>query len=381
MDTTIFFSHSETGHVLEYFHHIYGICLEIPEKRFIFVVPERFEELKRKVTWPDASNVFFDYISSTENKTYQGKSVFKLSYSLSKILCERIKKYQATKVLSLFWFPVVPFGVMMFPRGLKASAILYDVYLRERDELSVQARLRHYLNFWLFAKSRRVERAFVLNDDSMASILNNKYNTTHFCTLPDPFNPIPDDGLINLRDEYGIGEDVTLFAHFGGLAKRKGTLRILDAAELLSVQEKKNCCFVFAGRVDSEIKVDFYNKVKQFSKNSRVIVKDEFCSYSFLASLCKCCNCILIPYEFANRSSGLLGYASHYCKPVIAPNYGLIGHLVNEYKLGITGNVMDTKELADLMRCAINYELNYSSRNYCFINSVDNFCNVIRRTI
>lgn len=381
METTIIFSHTETGHILEYFHHIYSICEEMPERQFVFVVPERFAELKKEATWSDASNVLFDYIYSTDYKSYQGKSVFKLSYSLSKILCDRIKKYKATKVLSLFWFPIVPFGLLLFPRGLKASAILYDVYLRERDELSLQSRLRHYLNFWLFAKSRKVVRAFVLNDEHMAGVLNEKFNTKHFYALPDPFNPITEAGLINLRDEYGIGKNVTVFAHFGGLDRRKGTLKILDAISHLTEGERKNSCFIFAGRVYSDIKDEFYRKENELAGKVKIIVKDEFCSYGYLASLCNCCDAILMPYENANRSSGILGYASQFGKPVVAPDNGLIGNLVEKYRLGVAGDLKDAIVLAETMKKIMNNEYVNPSQEYCTVNSVKAFCDVIRLSV
>lgn len=381
METTIIFSHTETGHILEYFHHIYSICEEMPEKRFVFVVPERFAELKDEVTWPNASNILFDYISSSENKTYQGKSVIKLSYNLSKILCDRIRKYQADKVVSLFWFPIVPIGVFIFPRGLKASAILYDVYLREYDEISIQARLRHFMNFRLLAKSRKVEKAFVLNDEHMTGVLNNKFNTKHFCALPDPFNPILEDYLINLRDEYRIGENMTVFAHFGGLDRRKGTLKILDAISHLSEEERNNSCFIFAGRIYSDIKDEFYKKENNLAGTARIIVKDEFCSYSYLASLCNCCDAIMMPYENANRSSGILGYASQFGKPVISPDSGLIGNLVARYRLGLYGNVKDPGSLAEMMRCVINREYDRPSQEYCSANSVDAFCRIIKLSL
>lgn len=381
METTIIFSHTETGHVLEYFHHIYAVCVEKQERRFVFVVPEGFKRLKGEQEWLDSQNVNFDYISESEFQSYQGASILRLSSLLTGILKRRIKKYNANKVFSLFWFPIVPFGVFRFPHGVKISTILYDVYLRELGELSFQAKLRHRFNFWLLSRARKIEKAFVLNDEDTAAILNKKFHTNHFQTLPDPYNPIPEERMIDLRKEYGIGNSRTIFAHFGGLDRRKGTLRILEAIDYLSEEERKACCFIFAGRVYADIKDEFYKKTSVLSSKVQIIINDEFCSYSYLASLCKCCDAILMPYENANRSSGLLGYASQFRKPVVAPNFGLIGRLVEKYKIGITGDVRNANSLADLMRIIMNNKYEVPLKDYCVVNSVERFCGIFRKTI
>ena len=381
METTIIFSHTETGHILEYFHHIYGICVEKQEQRFVFVVPEGFKRIKNEQVWSNTPNVIFDYISYSKVHSYQGASIIRLSLILTGILKERIKLYNANKVFSLFWYPVVPFGVFRFPRGMKVSTILYDVYLRELDELSFRAKLRHKVNFWLLATSRTVTDAFVLNDENTAVVLNEKFHTNHFLPLPDPYNPIPDNNTLDLRKEYGIEKNKTVFVHFGGLTQRKGTLRILEAIDGLSEEERNKCCFIFAGKVYPDIKTALYKKIEELSVGAQIILKDVFCSFAYIASLCKCCNAILMPYDNANRSSGLLGYAAQFKKPVIAPNHGLIGSLVEKYRMGITGNIKDTKALCEMMRGIMNEGYDVESDDYCAANSIEQFCGIIRKVI
>lgn len=380
MLTTLIFSQSATGHVLEYFHHIYEMCMSCTDRKFVFIVPEEFEKLKGNKVWRDADNIKFDYLSSLEVETYSGQPALKLSRELTRILNEKIHLYQADKVLSLFWFPLVPFGPFVFPKTVKASAIFYDVYLREIDELSWKAKLRHYVNFWLLSRSAIIDTCYILNDSECAVKLNGKFHTSKSKYLPDPFNTISDDGLFDFRKENEIGENQILFAHFGGLSERKGTLTIVESFPNLSDEEKRKYVFVFAGKIYDDIKARFYKDVKEIT-DLRIIIKDEFCSDAYLASLCNACNAILIPYKYSNRSSGLLGYASQYHKPLIGPKNGLLADVIKEYQLGISVDEDDINELKKAYIQIDNGEIPNPTSEYCACNSIFHFCEALRNSL
>ena len=75
-----------------------------------------------------------------------------------------------------------------------------------------------------------------------------------------------------------------------------------------------------------------------------------FCDYSFLGELCFECDAILAPYLDSARSSGIIGHASQYHKPIIAPSSGLIGRLVKKYKLGYLLPTISPYSLCDAYR-------------------------------
>lgn len=43
---------------------------------------------------------------------------------------------------------------------------------------------------------------------------------------------------------------------------------------------------------------------------------------------------MLTPYRNTSQSSGAIGYAAQYGKPVIGPLKGLLGYLIKHYRLG-----------------------------------------------
>ena len=168
-----------------------------------------------------------------------------------------------------------------------------------------------------------------------------------------------------------------MFIHFGGLQKRKGTMLIMDSIKMLSPEEKMKYAFVFAGKVYDEMRQEFYEAYKELKDSVQIILKDEFCSYDFLASLCTTCDCILIPYLVTTQSSGLIGYASQFRKPVIAPNKDIIGRLVGEYELGYMLPETNSVELIKAYKRVYQGTVQPPSKLYCEMNNIQNFQNVI----
>lgn len=176
----------------------------------------------------------------------------------------------------------------------------------------------------------------------------------------------------NIRSDFGITQNDILYLHFGGLNRRKGTLDIMEAIDLLSSEDLKSKVFIFAGKIDDNIKKEFYELKKKNEYKSKIIVFDEFCSYEFINNLCFSCDCILVPYHNTNQSSGVIGYAGYFKKPVIAPSKGLLGYLVREYNLGITLQEMDNQNLSK----SILIPLPLINSTYSETHTIQNFINV-----
>ena len=123
---------------------------------------------------------------------------------------------------------------------------------------------------------------------------------------------------------------------FRGLDGRKGTIDILKSIIASKKGELKDSCFVFAGRINKNTLNDFYDLLSVAKEKTRILVFDQFCSYDFLWNLCYSCDVILMPYHLTSLSSGILGYAAVFNKPVIGPDNGLIGNLIKKYELGIS---------------------------------------------
>ncbi|MDA3779626.1 MAG: glycosyltransferase, partial [Bacteroidales bacterium] len=244
-------------------------------------------------------------------------------------------------------------------------------------EVSILKKMQDALKYFLFVKMRVFNKIFILNDSASAKYLNKKFNTNKFKFLPDPYVPIGNSDLHNVRNELNIPENKNVYLHFGDLSPQKGTLEILNAIELLSITELDNLCFIFAGRVNKDIKKEFYLKLKTQKKRTHILFFEGFFDYSFLASLCLSCDYMLLPYKRTSQSSGLIGYAAQFNKPVIAPYEKLLGKLIRKYNLGIMIKNLNPLSLASTIKDS-NKNLNWvNNSNYIEINNVTNFSNAI----
>ena len=155
--------------------------------------------------------------------------------------------------------------------------------------------------------------------------------------------------------------------HFGALASQKGTLEILNAIEILNSSDLRDKCFIFAGKINKDIKDEFYKKYNKLKDKVQLIVFDEFCEYSFFGSLCLSSDYILLPYKRTSQSSGIIGYGAQFNIPVIVPNSGLLGKMVRKNNLGYLIETGTDEKIADFIKnkSAKNY---YKNNETCYIN-------------
>lgn len=362
------------GHRLEYIHHLYNKAREYTKTEFIFAVPEDFNQVKNKLEWKESSNISFHISESLESKD----NLIIDSFIKSKQLRFIIKQYKIDTVFTISLIQYLPMLPFLISNKIKVSGIIYMIYLYNWKESSAFRKMQDAMKYYILSKMKVFKNVFMLNDAASARYLNCKFKTDKFKFLPDPFVPIPSEDIKDLREELNIEENKTVFLHFGGLTRVKGTIDILDAIELLNQNELNDKCFIFAGRVYDDIKDEFYRKLEILRDKVQIIVYDEFCDYSFLGSLCMTTDFILIPYKRTSNSSGLIGYAAQFGKPVIAPQEKFLGKLVRKYNLGIT--IADTKPetiAQEIKKVYENKRDKLFSSKYIEENNVSSFTKVI----
>ena len=260
-------------------------------------------------------------------------------------------------VLSLL-MQFVPLLPLILSSKYKVRGIVYTIFFYRLNSESFLMKILDILKYYILSKCSVFEIVYILNDYSSARLLNQKFYCSKFTYLPDPYVNV-NVGDAEFRKNNGIKIEQKLFIHFGTLSKRKGTIEILKSMQLLSDNEKEHYVFLFAGKVKPEIKREFYQIIEWLRiRNFNVFVFDEFCSFTFIGTICKACDAILIPYKNTAQSSGLLGYAAQFNKPLLAPSNGLIGKLVNEYKLGYLLDNLSPRTIADNLDKVVDFSVN-----------------------
>lgn len=374
----IIFNKTIGGHHLEYIHHLYMSAMNDMEDSFFFVLPESFNLVKDNMEWPYSSNIHIDLFGDGKDTCSSGKlwKMLRNSWDNLTILRRYVKKYQANVVYCNVIMELLPFAPILL-RKIKLLGVIYKIYLYEIERKSRIVVLFDKLIYWIISGASVFWKVFVLNDKASAERLNKLYNTNKFVPLPDPFVPIPTDSLTDFRGGYGISYEKHLFVQFGTLCENKSTVDILESIKLLNAEERKKFSFAFAGKVYDDIKTRFYSLVNELQGEVQIVVIDKYCSYYTFASMCMACDAILTPYRRTAQSSGLIGYAAQFHKPVIAPNRGLLGDLVKSYGLGLVIDDISPEMLVDAYRKVARGEVDIPNDNYCAQNSVEEFQKVI----
>ena len=365
---TLIFEPTLSGHHLEYLHHYYLGALEKQENEYIFLVPSSFEQVKDKYEWNKAHNIEFKYIDEKYNAQFSESNRYKLGWNASKILNHYVREIRPDDIILTMLMQFIPFIIFLLPGKVKVRGIMYKIYLYEQNRMSKLRLFFEKTRFWLAVRSKIIETIFVLNDSDSAQELNQIYQTNKFKYLPDPIPQVDMNKVRDLRLELKIPQNHTVYLHFGGLDQRKGTIDILKAIINAPRDQLYDKTFIFAGKQKNALKEQFYPLLEKASKNASILVYDEFCSYEFLYDLCYTCNIILMPYHITNLSSGVLGYAALFDKPVIGPTDGLVGKLIKKYNLGKVVRI--PLSVNDLL-CELKSNGNFSK--YLFNNQVEKF--------
>lgn len=377
MANVLVFTTDCKGHHLEYLHHYYGYALNDVDNNYVFCVSKDFYDVMATYTWPEANNILFDFIAEEDlNKCINGGNGFfniiKLSFAKSKYLKKKCKEHKIDVVHTIMLMEYLPALPFILPSRIDFRGIIYRIALNDKT-LSFRAKMIERIKYSLLVNSFLFKNIYVLNDKESIDKLNEYYHTTKFRFLPDPFPVMekPDD----VREQLNIPKTNKIFLHFGGLGRRKGTLLIAHA--ISKIKDARNLTFIFAGRISKDCDEEFFQILETINNGSQILVYNEFCTYEFLNSLAYTTDYMLIPYDNVNQSSGVLGYAAQYDKPVIGPNAGLLGNLIRKYKLGklIRYPVM----VEDLVESILSYDniTTVDGTKYRKENSIRNFQNIL----
>lgn len=164
--------------------------------------------------------------------------------------------------------------------------------------------------------------------------------------LPDPWPSRPALDMGEARRRLGLPEDRKLFLHFGESSERKGLLDAMDA--WMRIGDLPGVTLVRAG-VMAPGQAD---AMSVLVRRGRAILREGYVPDDQVDLYLRACDWLLMPYRFHEGSSGLLAGAAAAVRPVIAPNYGLIGHRITSSNLGIVYPHLSIDGLAEAIRRA-----------------------------
>lgn len=174
---------------------------------------------------------------------------------------------------------------------------------------------------------------------------------------------LPDPDCSTTRvgsDETGLADQLppgrVAMVLFGALDRRKGVLTLLDAVRRLDPDIAARLALIVAGRIDAATATEataLTRRIADERPEAWVRIAARHLADGEIAALVGRCDLVLIPYQRFVGSSGVLLWATAAGKPVLAPDYGLLGRLVREHRLGMTTDTTDARCLADALSAAV----------------------------
>ena len=365
MQNILIFDIRTSGHHIEYINHLVRGAVNDTKNSYVFAL-----KYSDKIYQPNQKNISFVFIDDIRISSCLNTNKLLGAYRKSKLLFEYVTKYKINKIFLIYLMEYIPF-LFACPSNVKVSGIIYSIYLYFGSKPNSFSSLFNAGIYKMISIKRNFEPIFILNDSSSTAFLNRKFSTKKFFPLEDPFNASLGD---DLKSELNVSSRSEInFLHFGCLCRRKGTMTILHAISLIPATDARKFKFVFAGKVDDDIKDEYYTLIKKLQPIYNIELHDRFCSESEIHHFCRTTDYILVPYSRTSASSGLIGYAAKYDKPVIGPSDGLLGKLIRKNSLGTTLKNVTPEALKE----SFYKKHKCDGRKYIAKNSIDNFLKTI----
>jgi glycosyltransferase involved in cell wall biosynthesis len=208
--------------------------------------------------------------------------------------------------------------------------------------------LRKEVLYRLMLRNRAVAAVLTL-DPYFAAYTAKHYRNGHkVVPLPDPAHPATRRRADEISITAPLERHRTVFALFGFIAERKGALVLLDALARLPSDLAAKTAVVIAGRIENRIRtrIDRARRRLQRERPSlQLVVEDRWLSPAELTGLVERCDVVVAPYQRFVGSSGVILWAAAAGKPVLTQDFGLIGRLVQDHRLGLAIDTSDATAL------------------------------------
>jgi hypothetical protein len=242
-------------------------------------------------------------------------------------------------------------------RGRIAGIFMQPFHYYQKTGLADKLRyLKHLPSRW--RKDDLLFYNFFLKQFSLLNValcIDENFVAHHkkFVWLPDVFQQYAELIVKDEKSEQRIwieklnefkekNRDNFCFFYFGTAQFRRG----YDI--LLKLCEEKHGCFIHCGLRDDKVQYSYNtNQLRLLlRKDDRLFETEQYIAdpltiEHFFMSVSH----LILPYRNYGGSSGVMLQALDYGIPVLAPDYGIIGHRIKKYKLGVTYDGKDESSL------------------------------------
>ena len=372
-EKTLFFDAASTGHHGEFLENlIYGLPRRSAESSVILAHPalsKRLNQAKRN----DGASVKLEYLPMSDvHWLSRAKSELKRGQCELALVGHFIQEKNLTSLVLMHMNPHrCALGSWMKYGNISIRGILLAPYISfyrtfnwKQRFVSVIGSIRRRARFRSMLRNPRIDRIFLLNDSRLARDLNRLYRGRHpFMPLVDPIPALStflEKGFH--RVPCGSNKRHT-FLLFGSMDPRKGCLEVIEALRHLAKSTLASVRFRFVGKFREDgyrtQVLEHIERIKSEQPGVQIEIVDRYIDSKEVDYELQQADCVLIPYVGFYGSSGVLGHACRFEKPLIACQEGLIGEIVREKRLGLTIDATNAPRLASAMDASYRKNIAY----------------------
>lgn len=236
-------------------------------------------------------------------------------------------------------------------------SVHYAVIGPHRPSLKERVRdWRKDLLYRLMLANRAVRTVLSLDPYFPADALCRYGNGAKVVALVDPAFPAPEPRPEECKLASAVPPDRCCFVLFGEITQRKGILTLLESLMGLPSSLAPMAAVLIAGRIDPPLKAAVSAAVDQLARTRPDLwlkIEDRRLSEGEIAAIIRRSDVVLAPYQRFVGSSGILLWAAAAGRPVISQDYGLVGRLVRDHRLGMSVDTSDAPMLTSALALAI----------------------------
>jgi len=349
------FESDAEGHSLEWLEHLIVFSAARPDIELVLAVPEPLRApLERAVPLTALGRISVTALTERERKLCTMRSLTLASLARWWTMRRHLRTSGAAHGFFLGLDLVsLPLALGLGGGGKRLSGILFRPSVHYGDigpyAPSRGERLRDLRKTMIYRgmlRNKALERVLSLDPFFPAHARAHYSGGEKVFALPDPAHPEAEPPA---NDESVFPPGRTGFLLFGYLAERKGPLAVLDALRTLPPEVAERVAVLFAGRVDPALRPELERRrlaVERERPGLWLRIDDRRLDRGELTALVRQSDVVLAPYQRFVGSSGVLLWAALNGRPVLAQDYGLVGRLTREHKLGLSVDACAPSEIA-----------------------------------
>ncbi|MBD2704141.1 glycosyltransferase family 4 protein [Spirosoma sp. BT702] len=358
------------GHHADYLTHLINFWLhQRPEGELLVVTQASFESTFQQLVdvAPTGAAVRFIPIPQSEIEQTHRASMLARAFKEWNLLRRYVHEYQPSHVL-LMYFDIFQMGLWL---GRKVPCKVSGIYFRPdfhyKTVHGVKARLnvvRKKLTLRGMLRRNVLTNLFCL-DHSVVATLQAIEPGVNVVPLPDPVKAysIPSIEIDKLRSELKIKPERQVFLLFGYLDDRKGIEPLLEALKHLNPALHSRICVVLAGAIRSDYQQSIEQKIAAISPVVQIVCEFREVRGQRIQAFFDLADYALALYQRHVGMASVIIRAAVSGKPVLASDYGYVGKIVEQEKLGAVVDSTSPEAISQLLEKVLTEGVTYSEEN------------------